>query len=1069
MNQQGDTRRGEYLTWLPKPWPANARLLCSTLPGEAADLMSERQNLRVQELPPLTPTEAEEIIVRLCAGYHRHVHPEVVQAILDKQCGSRAAASNPLWLRVAVERLNRLDADDYALLRQDVDGDDDQRLHRLLLRVIDALPPGVDEVFDWLQARVGKLLGEEWVSWTRAVASLVALGRGGWRENDLRVLVEKLSARRWSAFHFARLRRAWLGYLVQRGQHSQWTFRHDQARQSVLRRNCQTPASRRLLHGEIATYLQALPGDDPLRLETMHHLISARDSRRAAEYYAGDFGSAAEDTAASAALATCAHAPDNDWTTGGVEWVTALLDMTALSETVRGRLAGRYAGALAEALEREAALTATGALLEHTTAVLQSLLSASDAPAEWRRAHALSLRKLGDCRSDHGDLPRAWPRYSQAVNAYRDLAQLVPADSSSTREVAVCLSRLGDIALQQGDLPEARVYYRRYVDVVQELLVGEPETPALKRDLSVGYEKLGHLDQRAGELSAALVQHRACSALLEELLERDPQKTQWQRELAISAALCGEICLLQGRLSEAAEAYRQAQNRTNLLLDADPTDLIWQEDLAGHAEGLAEVWRRQGRLAEAKIGLSNAVELRARLVAKDPSHARWAMALALTHNSLARVALEMGSRETAVKGLRRALNLAQEWVTRDPSNATHQRQLASAHAELADALLLSGDVTEASEHYQEQLRIAEAETVDASDVCRSRDLAAAWQRQAALCHRRGDMAGALDYQERAVALLTDRARDEATDADGEQYLADSRCTLGDLLLESGDLERARANHEASLSALERLTVNSPDNLLFRHALSVQEEHLGDLLTDLGAEDEALAFYQRALASRQMLSDSDGRNRRWRRDLALTQMRVGERLLAQGQTSQGQPYVELSAAALEGLSAEDPSEVVSRRDRVVGGNKLGDINLRRQDWVNAERAYRNSLEAALELAAGDPQNVELQRDVAVCRERVGGAAEAQGNLAAALDAYEGAEALLEALRAGDEGCAAWARDLALLNYRMGFVLANLRRPEAAYERLRRSRGLWHEMILRHQFVPPRQLAMLAELDEFLGPA
>ena len=64
----------------------------------------------------------------------------------------------------------------------------------------------------------------------RAFVNLLALGRSGWRESDLRVLLPQLSGVDWDPLQFARLRRTFRAHLVERGSETQWDFFHRQTR-----------------------------------------------------------------------------------------------------------------------------------------------------------------------------------------------------------------------------------------------------------------------------------------------------------------------------------------------------------------------------------------------------------------------------------------------------------------------------------------------------------------------------------------------------------------------------------------------------------------------------------------------------------------------------------------------------------------------------------------------------------------------------------------------------------------------------------------------------------------------
>ena len=118
LDQFKKTARGRSTTWLPRLWPANARLVATAIAGGASKLLAERPGMEALSLPPLDATEARGIIERICDRYHRKFEPAVIDALLAKRHAAVPAWGNPLWLVLAVEELNLLDADDLPALRR---------------------------------------------------------------------------------------------------------------------------------------------------------------------------------------------------------------------------------------------------------------------------------------------------------------------------------------------------------------------------------------------------------------------------------------------------------------------------------------------------------------------------------------------------------------------------------------------------------------------------------------------------------------------------------------------------------------------------------------------------------------------------------------------------------------------------------------------------------------------------------------------------------------------------------------------------------------------------------------
>ena len=73
LNQFEPTTRARHLTWLPRSWPQNARLLATAIPGSQSEVLEKRQRAILCALPDLSEAEATEIARAVCARYHRTI------------------------------------------------------------------------------------------------------------------------------------------------------------------------------------------------------------------------------------------------------------------------------------------------------------------------------------------------------------------------------------------------------------------------------------------------------------------------------------------------------------------------------------------------------------------------------------------------------------------------------------------------------------------------------------------------------------------------------------------------------------------------------------------------------------------------------------------------------------------------------------------------------------------------------------------------------------------------------------------------------------------------------------
>lgn len=356
LNQFEPTPRAKHLTWLPKLWPPNVRLITTAIQCTASESLSQRPGVEAETLPPLDTQEAASIATGICKRYRRTLHPEVLACLLKKQQSDNTlAAGNALWLQLAVEELNLLDADDFARLEREFQGNAEQKLHQLLLAVIEAMPADVEGLYGWLLERAEQLYGEPWA---QSFVNLIAVSRAGWRESDFRVLIPKLCNTAWDELKFAALRRTFRTHVVQCGALAQWDFTHAQMREAVQRFYLGDVGKVRVLHATIATHLESHSETDPVRCqELMWHLLVSDDLPRVATYFSAEMG-AEEIYGAEAALSSFLDQRTVNDQGFASRWVQSILKYDGLSDAEIGILHARLGDQLMHNYDRRDLATA---------------------------------------------------------------------------------------------------------------------------------------------------------------------------------------------------------------------------------------------------------------------------------------------------------------------------------------------------------------------------------------------------------------------------------------------------------------------------------------------------------------------------------------------------------------------------------------------------------------------------------------------------------------------------------------------------------------------------------------
>jgi tetratricopeptide (TPR) repeat protein len=595
LDQFERTAEARYMTYMTglrdsAAWPGNVVMLATAIGGTETGALASRGAEEIV-LPPIDREEATVIATRLCARYHKTLPQAAMTALLDKCLpAGEPASGNPLWLALAVNELLVLDAEDFALLPT-FSGTAEERLLRLLVEVVDSMPPALGPAYQHVYARVEKAYGQEL---TTNVMALLSLSRFGLRENDLRDLLGGRTD--WSAASFAALRRALRAHIGERGRVREWAFVHQQGRRAALERYAADPGIARARHRQLGEYLRALPAGDPLREETLYHLIES-DAREAAQSYwraeDGDELQPAFDILSQTLLAAdgetkvpfalsllggdAESSSDEAARFGCYLAGQRLLQFTEVSRLAEKapRLLLGLLGGMRERLQQDLAKHPSGMTEELLYRTLQNLgrlgadLDDNDAAAEALEAAAkindrhadarkralehstgesaetlaaktllyhqnerdrmLNFQLLGNVHRARHDLQKAGAAFEQARQIAGFFLDTYPQSPLAATDMASCRYLLGMVAFDRGDIEGALAHFD---DGLKQVLRPFKEAPT--RQLKIltieGQRLVGRSQARLWHLKPALEHYAQSVSLARDWARSDPgdAERQWK-------------------------------------------------------------------------------------------------------------------------------------------------------------------------------------------------------------------------------------------------------------------------------------------------------------------------------------------------------------------------------------------------------------------------------------------------------------------------------------------------------------------------------------------------------------
>jgi len=886
LDQFEPTPRGRHLTsFKARQWPPNARIIATSIPCPATEELAQWAGFEEIELPPLIAADARAIGKEVWDRYHRELNPAVLRMLVEKKLpDGQPACGNPLWLTLALEQLNLLDADDFARAKHQFTGSPTERMTALLLDTARRMPPEITDLYGWLLEQNEKAFG---IAHARGFAVAVALSRSGWRESDLLDLVPRLAERLFpretvgdlNDLALASMRRGFRAHIVRRGVNGQLDFFHAQMRRAVIKRCEPEESTRQNLHASISDFLEKLPDNDPLiRLERMGQLIGEHNAMRAGRYYATFDPKSESNTERLGSTWNLL-----DWIVTGesrakenanLGWIISWLEQPDISKLEVHLLAHNLQYDLFPKMENDVALPARQRLVESVRAALMRLA---------------------------------------ATDSSDPLLQF---------SLSVCHQQIGDVLLARGNLAGALLAYREKIAICQRIVATDPSDAGWQHDLASAHCLVGGILEDEGDFSDALEAYQKNQAIMERLVAANPSNVQWRNDLSLSKDKIANVLRIHGDLAGAMCAYREALAVRQALAAANPRNAEWQRDLSVTLGMIGNVLRDQGDLVGALRAYQETLEVSQRLAAADPGNVEWQHDLSVSQGKIGDMLSAQGDLPGALKTFREEMAVSKHLAAADPNNTRWQRALSVSQDRIGDVLRDQGDLVGAVKIYRESLTVrAHLAELDPSNVGWQRDLSESQDRIGDVLRDQGDLAGALKVYSESMAIRAHLEKATPSNAGWQRYLGISQRKIGDVLLDQGDLAGAVKIYRESLTITARLVGADPSNAGWQHDLSVSHIQLGNALVAQGDLAGALRAYRESLTVRAHLAELDPSNAGWQRDLSVSNASVGDVLLAQGDlTGASRAYRESMAVRMR-LAEADPSNSGWQRDLVVGYVKL----------------------------------------------------------------------------------------------------------------------------------------------------
>lgn len=816
LDQFENTTRGRFATWLPRLWPANARLVATAIASDGTKAVGERPGVEALSLPPLDATEARDIVVGICRRYHRTFEPEVIEGLLAKRAAGGPVWGNPLWLVLSVEELNLLDADDFARAQRDYAGTPAERLRALMLDTIASFPVDIPGLYAHTFARAEELFG---AGLTRGFLGLIAVSRAGWRESDFRLLLPRATGENWDELKFAQLRRLFRGQMRQRGALARWDFSHAQMRAAVRAKLAPWSISEKSLHTVIADRLLSCSPNDPLHIsETMVHLLGSEDWQRAVGYYADETLTPAELDGATRVLADeviTATASTGD--PNRMPRVMRLLDAASLDQDIAANTADRIFRDLHTIIEARASIDARLPVYRWGQETLERRAAIEPRNGLWLRILSHADRSIGNMLLAKRDIGAALDNYNKGLALAQRLANGAPDEMDFKYNLAMADGSIAETYRIQGNLHRARDSYRAGIALLDSLVASGKVEKSWQHDLAVQQLRLGKILETCGDLTEALARFKESFAVMRRLAAAEPHDTRLQDNLSASCNAIAQILLKQGDSQGALKNYQAALIIAERIASSDPTNINLQHALSVCLSSVANAQVKvPGNRNAALTSSRKSLKIIERLVAADPARDAWHRDMTRTLRVIGRILLDQHDLEQALAHFKAALAVIRRRMPAGDDNSYWLEDLCDTHFCIGDAQLAQGVLASALVSY----------------------LTAA------------------GIQERLCAA-------DPGNAEFRFRLANMRGKIGDTLLSQGNLNEALESYLDATAVMDRLVASDPQNALWQSNLASVLGNLGILYQLLGKPAESALSLRRGIAIAESLLRKRPDDANWR--------------------------------------------------------------------------------------------------------------------------------------------------------------------------------------------------------------
>ncbi|MGH9755217.1 MAG: protein kinase domain-containing protein [Blastocatellia bacterium] len=444
-----------------------------------------------------------------------------------------------------------------------------------------------------------------------------------------------------------------------------------------------------------------------------------------------------------------------------------------------------------------------------------------------------------------------------ALEYLDSLAQEAEGDTSLLLELAAAYDKVGDVqgnpsSANLGHSAAALDSYRKGLALAEQSARHEPANPKALQALITSQSKIGFLQLHLGNAALAKQSLNDGMSSANALLALNANNPETLRLLATCYGMLagtemetGDPAAAVSRYQESLEIFRRLDR-----LQSSPQT---RQSLAYTFGRIGFCLQEMGGLNDAMENWRQAMSLRETIVKEQPENLRHRRSLHSAYIGVGDILghpakMNLGQPQAALSYFRKALAITQELALADQKNAQAKLDLSRDFGRIG-SVLRELDPTQAAEIFRRALALSgplrEAAPDDAVfQYAHAYNLAGLAQCLA----RQGKYTDARRYFHQAIEMV-DKSLHVV---DFRRVWVEMRLSMGDLALQTADLNDAESHYQQALKTAESLSSDHPANMSIR-------SDLADCYLRLGRYYQALAASPNTPPSRRIANWHEARN------------------------------------------------------------------------------------------------------------------------------------------------------------------------------------------------------------------